>query len=169
MTAPLPITLRLASEAGTAALAVALAPLLSPGDTLLLSGPIGAGKTHFARALIQARLAAAGLSEDVPSPTFTLVQTYSDGDAEIWHADLYRLSGGADLAELGLDWAFEEAIVLVEWPERLGSAAPKAALAIDFAQGSDESSRVLTFTATVPRWAGLVGQALDAAALNADV
>lgn len=163
------IPLRLDSEAETAALAVALAPLLSAGDTLLLSGPIGAGKTHFARALIQARLAAAGLSEDVPSPTFTLVQTYCDGIAEIWHADLYRLAGGADLAELGLDWAFDEAIVLVEWPDRLGAAAPKDALAIDFADGPDEASRVLTLSATAPRWPDLLRKALDHAAPNADV
>ena len=73
----------------TEALASRVAPVLRPGDTLLLEGEIGAGKTHFARAVIQSRLAAAGMFEDVPSPTFALVQTYNDTVTEIWHADLY--------------------------------------------------------------------------------
>ena len=90
--------------------------LLRAGDCVLLEGPIGAGKTHFCRALIRARL---GREEDVPSPTFTLVQTY-DADVEIWHADLYRLSHPDEALELGLEDAFASAICLVEWPERLG-------------------------------------------------
>ena len=92
MHGPFPIIIELPTGAATTALAERLAPRLGPGDTLLLSGPIGAGKTHFARALIKARLRAAGRDEDVPSPTFTLVQTYDDGICEIWHADLYRLT-----------------------------------------------------------------------------
>ena len=77
---------------------------LGAGDVLLLEGPIGAGKTAFARALIAARLAAAGApAEDIPSPTFTLVQTYLAGPLEIWHADLYRLSHPDEAAELGLE------------------------------------------------------------------
>src|SRR6056297_3788247 len=121
--------LTLSSPQATAALAARIAPLLRPGDTLLLSGPIGAGKTAFARALIQARL---GRAEDVPSPTFTLVQTYDDGICEIWHADLYRLTVPEDAVELGLDQAFAEAICLVEWPDRLGALAPSDALHLDF-------------------------------------
>ena len=92
------------------------------GDTLLLQGPIGAGKTHLARALIQARQSAAGrAAEDVPSPSFTLVQTYEAGETEIWHADLFRLGNAAEADELGLTDAFDAAICLIEWPERLGS------------------------------------------------
>ena len=123
----------LATPEMTRQLAVVLAPMLTAGDTILLSGPIGAGKTHFARALIQTRLATAGRVEDVPSPTFTLVQTYDDGRHEIWHADLYRLTSADEVIELGLDDAFETAICIVEWPDRLGADAPDTACRIDFA------------------------------------
>jgi tRNA threonylcarbamoyladenosine biosynthesis protein TsaE len=123
-----PITL--ASEEQTAMLARRIAAVLGPGDTLLLAGEIGAGKSAFARALIQARL---GRAEDVPSPTFTLVQTYEHPDADIWHCDLYRLSQPDEVLELGLDTAFETAICLVEWPDRLGPLAPPTALCLNFA------------------------------------
>lgn len=123
------ITFHLADEAATARLGAWLSDHLSGGDCVLLSGPIGAGKSHLARAFIRARL---GRMEDVPSPSFTLVQTY-DADVEIWHADLYRLSHPDDLLELGLDDAFSCAICLIEWPDRLGNLAPKTAIRIDLA------------------------------------
>jgi tRNA threonylcarbamoyladenosine biosynthesis protein TsaE len=164
MPGPFPITLDLPSEAATAAFAERLAPALRSGDTLLLSGPIGAGKTHFARALIKARLRAAGRDEDVPSPTFTLVQTYDDGRAEIWHADLYRLAGPAEAFELGLDEAFRDAIVIVEWPDRLGDGAPAGALRLGFAQGASEGARRLALASADPRWADRLAGALAGAA-----
>ena len=117
-----------------------VADILQSGDVLLLEGQIGAGKTHFARALIQHRLAAQGLHEDVPSPTFTLVQTY-EADCEIWHADLYRLSHPDELYELGLEAAFESAICLIEWPDRLGSNTPENALKLSFELTHDGSAR----------------------------
>jgi tRNA threonylcarbamoyladenosine biosynthesis protein TsaE len=117
----------LPDEAATAALGARLARLLQPGDTILLQGPIGAGKSHLARALIRARL---GRMEEVPSPTFTLVQNYTAGEVEIWHADLYRLGHPDEVLELGLDGAFENAICLIEWPDRLGSHLPTGALRI---------------------------------------
>ena len=124
------LSLFLPDEAATARLGALLAGQLAAGDCLLLSGPIGAGKSHLARALIQTRL---GRAEDVPSPSFTLVQTYEadgaeSGGVEIWHADLYRLSHPDEALELGLSDAFDTAITLVEWPDRLGNAAPADAM-----------------------------------------
>lgn len=118
----------LPDPSATAALGRWLGQQLSGGDTLLLHGPIGAGKTHLARALIQDRLAQVGRQEEVPSPTFTLVQTYDLDRVELWHADLYRLTRPDDVIELGLDEAFTTAICLVEWPDRLGDLVPAGAL-----------------------------------------
>lgn len=145
--------IELPSPEATAALARRIAPLLTAGDTLLLEGPIGAGKTHFARALIQARLAAAGRAEEVPSPTFTLVQTYCDGNVPIWHADLYRLGSPAEVIELGLEEAFETAICLIEWPDRLGDLAPAGAVKLSFAQGTETDTRLLTISGPAARLA----------------
>ncbi|RHZ96697.1 tRNA (adenosine(37)-N6)-threonylcarbamoyltransferase complex ATPase subunit type 1 TsaE [Cereibacter sphaeroides] len=122
---PAPLLLALASEEDTARLGATLARLLRPGDVLLLEGPIGAGKTHLARALIRAALEH---EEEVPSPTFTLVQTYEAPGNEIWHADLYRLTHPDEVLELGLEAAFATAVCLVEWPDRLGNLAPPGAL-----------------------------------------
>jgi tRNA threonylcarbamoyladenosine biosynthesis protein TsaE len=121
------VSLFLASEEATARLGAVLAEHLCAGDVVLLEGTIGAGKTHLARSLIQARL---GRLEDVPSPTFTLIQTYEAADTEIWHADLYRLTSADEVSELGLEAAFDAAICLVEWPDRLGSLSPMDALHI---------------------------------------
>jgi len=152
MKLPFSITCDLGSEAATAAVAARVAPRLVAGDTLLLSGPIGAGKTHFARSLIRTRLRAAGRDEDIPSPTFTLVQTYTDGAVEIWHADLYRLSHPDEVIELGLDDAFRSAIVLVEWPDRLAADAPHGALHLDFRPGPNEQARRLAISSEDPSW-----------------
>lgn len=117
----------------TARLGGWFAARLHAGDCLLLEGPIGAGKSHFCRALIQTRL---GRAEDVPSPTFTLVQTYQ-ADVEIWHADLYRLTHPDEVLELGLEAAFDTGICLIEWPDRLGRHAPPHALRLQFQQDGD--------------------------------
>lgn len=140
------LTHRFTSPEDTTRFAARLAPHLGPGDVILLSGGIGAGKTHFARSLIQARLAAQGFAEDVPSPTFTLVQTYDDGLSEIWHADLYRLTHPDEVEELGLIDAFTDAICLVEWPDRLGELLPETALAIDLSATDTPNERTLHLT-----------------------
>jgi len=157
MPAPAPdnlFDLDLPDAEATSAFAHAIAPHLKAGDVLLLEGPIGAGKTHFARALIQDRLARLGRYEDVPSPTFTLVQVY-DAEPEIWHADLYRLGHPDEAIELGLEEAFDTAICLIEWPERLGDLTPPAALRLVF-EATDEgrSRRVRAYGAA--NWAARV-------------
>lgn len=135
--------LTLATPAATDALARAIAPHLAAGDTLALTGDLGSGKSHFARALIGARLAALGRHEDIPSPSYTLVHPYDLGDVELWHADLYRLGDPGEIAELGLDEAFDRAIVVLEWADRLGPALPDRRLAIElgFVAGRDEARR----------------------------
>lgn len=143
------------------AFAAGLATRLNAGDVLLLSGPIGAGKTHFARALIQKRLADLGVAEDVPSPTFTLVQTYDAGGVEIWHADLYRLTHPDEALELGLQDAFDTAICLVEWPDRLGADTPDGALHLTFSSDPDTEARLVELTADAPRWADLISEICD--------
>ncbi|MFM2390468.1 MAG: tRNA ((37)-N6)-threonylcarbamoyltransferase complex ATPase subunit type 1 TsaE [Pseudomonadota bacterium] len=115
----------LTDDAATNALGRWLAPALRAGDTVLLSGPIGAGKTHLVRALLRHRL---GPDTEVPSPTFTLVQPYHDGTLTIVHADLYRITHPDEVLELGLDDAMALGIALIEWPERLGLARPADAL-----------------------------------------
>ena len=131
-------TLPLPDEAATEALARRLGDVLGAGDALLLSGPIGSGKSAFARALIRHRLGDPGA--EVPSPTFTLVQTYQTPEVEIWHADLYRLSHVDEVAELGLEEALEAALCLVEWPDRLGPLTPDRALCLAFSAGPDGHS-----------------------------
>lgn len=150
-------TLRFDHPDQTAVWAAHLGAQLSGGDTVLLHGEVGAGKTHFARALIQSLLSQ---HEDVPSPTFTLVQTYQTPQAEVWHADLYRLTSTLEIEELGLAAAFETEICLIEWPDRLGALTPEGALNLDFEAGADDNARIATARWTDPKWA----QKLKAAA-----
>ena len=122
---------------------------------MLLSGDLGAGKTHLARGLIRAKLASIG---EIPSPTFTLVQVYGDEDAEIWHADLYRLSGPDEVVELGLDDALETAICLIEWPDRLEDMTPESALSIDIQFGTLADARKINLSWTDAKWDDRVAQ-----------
>jgi tRNA threonylcarbamoyladenosine biosynthesis protein TsaE len=140
--APAPfVTLPLPTEADTQALGARLAARARPGDCLLLEGPIGAGKSTLARAFIRARL---GRWEEVPSPSFTLVQVYDHPAGEIWHADLYRLTYPDEVWELGLDEAFARAICLVEWPDRLGGHVPPGALHLALALAGEGRTARLT-------------------------
>ncbi len=143
----------LSSAERTCEFARALAPRLGPGDVILMSGDVGAGKTHFARCLIQSLL---DVPEDVPSPTYTLVQTYPTPRVEIWHVDLYRISGPSEIIELGLTEAFETAICLVEWPDRLGDLSPVTALDLDLSMADGQDARQLCLRWSDPRWASLL-------------
>jgi tRNA threonylcarbamoyladenosine biosynthesis protein TsaE len=136
------ITIELPDEAATAALAARVAGLVHPGDVIALQGELGAGKTHFARAFIRAR----GGDEAVPSPTFTLVQTYDLPGGAVWHFDLYRLRASEEAWELGIEDAFRDGISLIEWPERLGSLLPRRRLlvALDFAEAAKARRAVLS-------------------------
>ncbi|MBT0957716.1 tRNA (adenosine(37)-N6)-threonylcarbamoyltransferase complex ATPase subunit type 1 TsaE [Alphaproteobacteria bacterium KMM 3653] len=146
-------TLPLPDAEATADMARRLAALAAPGDTYLLEGPIGAGKSHFARAFIKHLMHLAGQpEEDIPSPTFTLVQTYEIGEGEVWHADLYRLTGPDDCWELGFDTAFGSAICLIEWPDRLGPDAPETALTLRFEPLENDAGRILHLSASAPLW-----------------
>jgi tRNA threonylcarbamoyladenosine biosynthesis protein TsaE len=127
--------------AATAGLAAALAALLRAGDALLLEGPLGAGKTAFARALLRAATGDPAL--DVPSPTFTLVQEYDTRLGPVTHYDLWRIDGPAALEELGWDLA-RDGIVLVEWPDRLGPLRPPDALTLTLAPGAAPDARTAT-------------------------
>lgn len=131
MTVPLP------SPDATDALAARIAAVVHPGDILLLSGALGAGKTHLARALIRAYLG--NPAEPVPSPTFTLVQSYEADKSTLWHADLYRLSDIAEVYELGLEDAFEDAICLIEWPDRLAPDWPNGAVLLHLSRHADDA------------------------------
>ena len=148
-----PVRITLGTPEDTTRLARWLGARLGPGDTMLIEGPIGAGKSHFCRGLIQSRLSALGRSEDVPSPTFTLVQVYDAGAVEIWHADLYRLAGTDEVMELGLEQAFDTAICLVEWPDRLAAAAPSGALVLRLGPGAGDTVREAEFSSASARWA----------------
>jgi tRNA threonylcarbamoyladenosine biosynthesis protein TsaE len=134
------IVFDLPDEAATAALAARIAAMAEPADIIALRGELGSGKTAFARAFINAR----GHYDEVPSPTFTLVQIYEAGPVPIWHFDLYRIRGPGDAWELGIEDAFASGISLIEWPERLGALLPERRLEITLAYGDRAGARRLS-------------------------
>ena len=127
----------LPDETATAALAARVAAVARRGDVIALKGELGMGKTSFARAFIHAR----GGREDVPSPTFTLVQVYDLDGGSVWHFDGYRLRAPEEAWELGIEDAFREGISLLEWPERFGQLLPAGHLEIALAPGRTPGAR----------------------------
>jgi len=137
----------LADEAATAAAGARLARHLRPGDAILLSGDLGAGKTTLVRGLLHEL----GHEGEVPSPTFAIVQPYEEVDPPVWHADLYRIESAGELDELGLD-SLAHAALVVEWPERAGADAWPDALRLSLAITGATERRL---TAEVPAaWEG---------------
>jgi tRNA threonylcarbamoyladenosine biosynthesis protein TsaE len=134
-----PLKIELATPEAAERLGARIARLLAPGDAVLLKGELGAGKSTLARGLVRALTSP---DEEVPSPTFTLVQAYEGPEFPIAHLDLYRLSGPDEVYELGFDEALEAGAVLVEWPQRLGARLPPDRLDIELrltgAGGPDE-------------------------------
>ncbi len=122
-------------------LAAGISVILRPGDAILLEGDLGAGKSTFCRAVIRAL----GVTEDIPSPTFTLVQIYETKIGPVWHCDLYRIKDAFEISELGIDEAFENAITLIEWPDRLGPYAPRFGLTLSLSFTDKAETRNLCF------------------------
>ena len=149
MSSPASRRIDLPDLAATRRLAAAVATLVRQADAILLDGPLGAGKTEFARAFLRA--ASGDPALEVPSPTFTLVQSYDTPLGVVHHFDLWRLDGPAALDELGWDEARDD-IVLVEWPDRLGPLRPDDALTVALQPAGDDGRR-----ATLSGWPDRIG------------
>lgn len=141
----------------TEALAARLAPLLRVRDTIALAGDLGAGKTAFSRALIRTL---GDRESEVPSPTFTLVQTYELPAFTLWHFDLYRLDKPEDALELDIEDAFASGVSLIEWPDRLGPYLPADRLDLLLTFADREGARQASLRAH-GSWTGRMGPLLD--------
>jgi tRNA threonylcarbamoyladenosine biosynthesis protein TsaE len=155
---PTTIIVDLPDEDATAALAARTAAVAAPGDVIALSGPLGAGKTVFARAFIRAR----GEAGEVPSPTFTLVQVYELPGGAVWHIDCYRLRHADEAWELGVEDAFRDGISLIEWPERIAALLPPRRLDVALEPGAASGGRRARLSPGDGWAARLAGIAADA-------
>ncbi|WP_417798784.1 tRNA (adenosine(37)-N6)-threonylcarbamoyltransferase complex ATPase subunit type 1 TsaE [Terasakiella pusilla] len=120
-----------------------IAQIARAGDVIALHGDLGMGKSVFSRAFIRALTTP---DEEVPSPTFTLVQIYDTDAGELYHFDMYRLDSPDDSLELGIEEAFNDSISLIEWPSKLGTYLPWNCLNIEIAPAGHDTARTLTFT-----------------------
>jgi len=126
---------------------------LQAGDIVFLRGPVGVGKTFFARHFIIETLKSQNLWDEVPSPSFSLIQTYDTITPPICHVDLYRLSYLSELEELGLDYLYKNSVTLIEWPERLENKLPARFIEIEFSFiKNKENKRNLSIVFLGPNW-----------------
>ena len=146
------LTTRIEGPEAMSAFGHSLARLLRSGDIITLEGGLGAGKSTLARGLISAILDAQSLpSDDIPSPTFTLVQPYpwgadEDPEREVWHMDLWRLDGPDEVIELGFDEALGRHAMIIEWPDRLAGMLPEHSLQISIKSCDDGDARILNLS-----------------------
>ena len=147
------MSIELPDEAATMALGRRIASGLRTGDAVLLTGELGAGKTALARAVLRAL----GVTEHVPSPTFTLVQAYDTSTLVVRHFDLYRIEAESELDELGLEDALAEGAALIEWPERASGRLPPDALRLELTVAGETSRRARISGPT--RWKEVLGAA----------
>ena len=138
----------LENETATWALASQIANLAKPTDIITLAGDLGVGKTSFARGLI----GAIGGDCEVPSPTFTLVQSYEFSNIVVYHFDLYRIMDPEEILELGIEDAYSEGLSLIEWPERMAHYLPSVRLEIKIWNGSNKNSRNIKIVAHGDNW-----------------
>ncbi len=136
-------TIDLKDEAATQAFGAWLAPFLRAGDVVLLKGALGAGKTTWARGLICSLIG----DVEVPSPTYTLLQTYTAPDFEIWHFDLYRLQQEQEVWELGIEEALDDGVCLIEWPERIDGLLNGTELVVELKIAKDARTAIITCNA----------------------
>lgn len=143
-------TIEIKDQAGTEDLAARLAAVAVKGDVILMHGTLGMGKSAFCRAYIRAL--ANNPHEEVPSPTFTLVQIYDLEPVPVWHFDLYRLSDPEEVHELDIEDAFSEAVSLIEWPDRLEYLTPETRLDIYIEPGPTLDARQIKLVAQGDEW-----------------
>jgi tRNA threonylcarbamoyladenosine biosynthesis protein TsaE len=152
--------LALPDEAATDRLGRSLAAAARAGDVIALRGELGAGKTRLARGFIAALCG----EEEVPSPTFTLVQTYDTPRGTIWHFDLYRVTAPEEAVELGIEEAFADGISLIEWPDRLGALLPSERLDVTLTFAGGTGARDAALSARGAAWRNRLGRILADAA-----
>ena len=143
-------TVHIKDQAATEELAARLAAVAQRGDVILMHGTLGMGKSAFCRAYIRAL--ANNPQEEVPSPTFTLVQIYDLEPVPVWHFDLYRLSDPEEVHELDIEDAFSEAVSLIEWPDRLEYLTPENRLDIHIEPGPNPDARLIRLAPQGESW-----------------
>ena len=141
----LSVNIALPDEAATLELGARLSKRLKRGDVVCLNGGLGAGKTTLSRGLIYALTG----QDEVPSPTYTLVQTYDAPDFEIWHFDLYRLKSPSEVWALGIEDALYDGVCLIEWPERLGDLKPSGTIDMTIEFEGDGRAANITYQAAI--------------------